>query len=182
MVQENFTATLAASLRRNWDVKCFSDLDGGTLTYGEVALRIKEMHHLFEGCGIERGDRIGLVGRNTAHWCVTYLAAVTYGAVIVPILPDFTTVEIEHIVRHSECKLLFVAPAIFDRLEEGKMPTVGGVFLLRDFEIAWAEDDKLAKLKQEAPGAVGALTPDNLSFAAIGNEDLTALVLSLIHI
>ena len=120
--------------------------------------------------------RIGLVGRNSAHWCVTYLAAVTYGAVIVPILPDFSTGEIEHIVRHAECKLLFVAPSIFDRLEEGKMPTVAGVFLLPRFDIAWAENDKLAKLKNEAPGAVGALTPDNLAFSSIGNEELTALV------
>ena len=69
MVQENFTATMAASLRRHWDVDCFSDLDGGTLTYGEVALRIKELHHVFDGLGLEKGDRIALLGIGSGLNC-----------------------------------------------------------------------------------------------------------------
>ena len=68
MIQENFTATLAASLRRHWDVDCYTDLDGPTLKYSEVALRIKELHHVFDGLGLEKGDRIGLVINYDIPW------------------------------------------------------------------------------------------------------------------
>jgi len=176
MLKENFVSTLTASLRSHWDVPCFSDQEGATLTYADVAGRIAQLHHVFEGAGVKKGDRIGLVGRNTAHWCVTYLAAITCGAVIVPILPDFTSAEIEHIVRHSECKLLFVAPAIFDRLEEGKMETVRGVFLLPDFSVAWEPNNKLSALAAEAPAATKGLTRDNLEFVEVPNDQLIALV------
>ncbi len=122
MLKENFVATISTAIGTHWDVSCFSDLNGSTITYGQVGSAIKRLHHLYEKCGLKSGDRVGVVGRNSASWCVTYLATVSYGAVIVPILPDFTSSEIEHIVRHSECALLFVSDAIYDGLTEEKMP------------------------------------------------------------
>ena len=86
---KNFVENIADSLRNHWDVPCFTDLNGPTISYGGVAQQIMQLHAFFKDSDIEAGDRIALVGRNSANWCITYLAAVTYGAVIVPILPDF---------------------------------------------------------------------------------------------
>lgn len=175
MLKENFVQTLEAAIIEHWAGPCFSDLDGQHLTYAEMGAGLHRLHMLFELSGVQRGDRIGLIGRNSAHWGVVYLAAVSYGAVIVPILPDFTSGEIEHIVRHSECSLLFVADAIYDRLTEEKMPTVKAIFRLKDFSIFWQGDNKLV----EAHGKAMAMrAPERESFPLpmVANEDLAAIV------
>lgn len=181
MLQENFIETVSASLNKHWDVPCFSNLDGETLTYGEVAKRVFRIHYIIAEAGLKKGDRIGLAGRNTANWCVTYLAAVTCGAVIVPILPDFTSGEIEHIVRHSECKLLFVTESIADRLDEDKMESLQGIFHLGDFALGWSRDKKLPDIAaaaaagcQERYGAM--LDGREVRFPSISNGDMAAIV------
>ncbi|MCP4573965.1 MAG: long-chain fatty acid--CoA ligase [bacterium] len=181
MLSQNFVETIAASLRDHWEVKCFSDLDGETLTYGEAAHRIYKLHNIFSEQGIERGDRIAVVGRNSSNWAVTYLAAITYGAVIVPILPDFTSAEIEHIVRHSEAKLLFVADAIHDRLTEEKMPSVKGIFRLADFRLFWSRDEKLKEIVGRSGTAyveqfASRLNRGGVVFDRIENDRLAAIV------
>ena len=181
MLQENFVETIAASINKHWDVPCFSDLDGETITYGELAHRIFKIHYIIAEASLKKGDRIGLVGRNSANWCVTYLAAVTCGAVIVPILPDFTSGEIEHIVRHSECKLLFVADSIHDRLDEEKMESLLGIFHLGDFSLAWSRNKNLPQVDADAANGYreryeALLTGREVRFPQISNEDLAAIV------
>jgi long-chain acyl-CoA synthetase len=181
MIQENFIATIAGSISKHWDVPCFSDLDGDTLTYGELAEQIYRIHYIIAEAGLKKGDRIGLVGRNSANWCVTYLATVTCGAVIVPILPDFTSAEIEHIIRHSECKLLFTAASIHDRLDEDKTPSLEGIFHLEDFSLAWTRSKQLTAVVEAA--ATGyrerygtLLESRTIRFPEIVNADLAAIV------
>ena len=181
MLQENFVETIAGSINKHWDVSCFSDLDGGTITYGELADRIFRLHYIIAEAGLKKGDRVGLAGRNSANWCVTYLAAVTCGAIIVPILPDFTSGEIEHIVRDSECKLLFVADTIHDRLDEDKMPSLTGIFSLNDFSLGWSEGSKLSDITQAAADGAreryGAMLDSReVRYPSVANEDLAAIV------
>ncbi len=175
MLRENFVETIGTAIKTHWDVPCFSNLKGPSLSYGEVGGSIHRLHHLFEHSGLERGDRVGLVGRNSSHWAVTYLAAVSFGAIIVPILPDFTSAEIEHIVRHSECKLLFVTDAIFDGLTEETMPTVRGLFRLNDFSIFWQDDTDLHKAHETAM-AMPAPEPQSYVLPTVSNDDLAAIV------
>jgi long-chain acyl-CoA synthetase len=182
MLKENFVQTIAGALRRHWDVPCFSDEDGGeTLTYGDVAHRIFKLHHIFQECGLKKGDRVGLCGRNSSHWGVTYLATVTYGAVIVPILPDFTSGEIEHIVRHSECSLLFAADAIYDGLNEDKIPSVRAIIRIKDFAPFWTHDKKIKEIIKGADAGFQDHYRDRLSattlvFPEVPNSDLAAIV------
>jgi long-chain acyl-CoA synthetase len=181
MLQQNLVETMAASLRDHWDVACFSDLDGGTLTNGDVANRILKLHWIFKECGIERGDRIALVGRNSAHWAVTYLAAVSHGAVIVPILPDFTASEVEHIVRHSGASLLFASDTCWDGLNEDAMPNLDGVFRLADFSLFWNRRDSLAATVAAADtGYVetfgNVLSRSALALPAVDGQELAAIV------
>ena len=181
MLAQNFVETVAASLRDHWDVPCFGDLDGPTLTYGDTANRILKLHWIFAECGVEKGDRIALVGRNSSHWAVTYLAAVTYGAVIVPILPDFTAGEVEHIVRHSGSSLLFTSDTCWDGLNEDKMPSLDAIFRLADFSLFWCRKDKTREALAHADtGYVeryGAkLTRRGLAFEAVDGAGLAAIV------
>ena len=181
MLQENFVQALAGSLRNHWTSSCFSDLGQRPITYGDTANRIFKLHYIFSEAGLQRGDRIALVGRNTVNWAVTYLAAVTYGAVIVPILPDFSSGEIEHLVRHSESRLLFAAESIFDGLEPTKMPSLQGVFRLKDLELLWHGDTDLAAVTDRAnTGYVekyrDLLSRETLAFPAVDNGELAAIV------
>jgi len=134
MIQENFIRLFEDGFRKNWDLPGFSNYgENLTLTYAEIAHKIAELHLLFEQCQVQRNDKIALTGRNNANWAITYLATVTYGAIIVPILQDFNPNDVHHITNHSESKLLFVGDAVWENLEEEKLTTVKAVFSLSNF-------------------------------------------------
>jgi len=134
MIQENFIRLFEDSFRNNWELPAYSNYgEDLTLTYAEVAVQIAKLHILFEQCHVAPDDKIALVGRNNANWAITYLATVTYGAIIVPILQDFNANDIHHITNHSESKLLFAGDTIWENLEEEKLTTVKAVFSLTNF-------------------------------------------------
>ncbi|PIV80922.1 long-chain fatty acid--CoA ligase [bacterium CG17_big_fil_post_rev_8_21_14_2_50_64_8] len=181
MLEENLVETFGASLRNHWPASCFSDLGGSAISYGDVANRIFRLHHIFDRLGMERGDRVALVGRNTVNWAVTYLATVSYGAVIVPILPDFTPGEIEHLVRHSGAKLMVAAPGIFDGLDPEHMEPLQGVFGLLDMGLIWHRNTSLPGIVKGADtGYVeqfrDRLSRETLTFGALGGDTLAAIV------
>ncbi len=131
---------LADAMKAGFNRPAFSDYDGGTLTFGQVANEIYRLHRVFRMCGIVKGDKIALIGKNTSHWCVVYLASVTYGAVIVPVLPDFRPADMEEIVNHSDSVLLFCEDSIFKTLDLVSMPHIRMVIRIRDFSVLAAND------------------------------------------
>lgn len=134
MIKKNFIRLFEDSFRKNWYLPAFSNYgEDVTLTYQEAAVQVARLHLLFQQCGIEQNDKIALIGRNNANWAITYIATVTYGAVIVPILQDFTPHDVHHITNHSESKLLFVSDYIWENLEEENLHSVHAVFSLGDF-------------------------------------------------
>ncbi len=136
MLNENLIESFSASRScQHWDLEAFSDYRGQTLTYADVAHRILQLHAIFADAGVERGDKIAVVGRNSAHWAVTYWATLTYGGVIVPVLPDFTGEEIHHIVGHSDSVLLFVSDPIYDKLDDSAHAAPQGHRRLEDFRL-----------------------------------------------
>lgn len=144
MLKENFVGAIEKSFIENWDSPCFSNYGGGSpLTFKEVAKKIKELHVVFEVCGVKTGDRIALTGKNSFNWATVYLATVSYGAVIVPILSDFQTDEIHHVVNHSQSKLLFIAENIYDRVDDSRMEKIKAVFNLETFEMFFSQKDGL---------------------------------------
>ena len=134
MIQENFIRLFEDAFRKNWDLPAFSNYgEDYTLTYEDLAKRVSKLHILFEQCNIKKNDKIALVGRNNSNWAATYIATVTYGAIIVPILQDFNSNDIHHITNHSESKLLFAGDNIWENLEEEKLTSPIAVFSLTDF-------------------------------------------------
>ena len=134
MIQENFIRLIEDSFRNNWEFPAYSNYgEELTVTYADVAKRVARLHILFEQCKLKPNDKVALIGRNNSNWAITYLAAVTYGAIIVPILQDFNANDIHHITNHSESTLLFTGDNIWENLEEEKLSTVKAVFSLTGF-------------------------------------------------
>ena len=132
---------LQQAIVTHWAQPVLTDYRAETYTYADVALHITKLHVLFKEAGIQRGDRIALCGTNSAHWGMAFLAAVSYGAVVVPILPDFLSDQIHHIVNHSETRLLFITDSILKRLEPEQMTTLTGILQLADYSVAYATSD-----------------------------------------
>ena len=179
MLKENFVNAIERSFIQNWDFLCFGDYGGEPVTFSVIAKRVKELHAVFEVCGIEKGDRIALAGKNSSNWGTVYLATVSYGAVIVPILSDFQTDEIHHIVNHSQSKLLFIAQNIYDRVDDSSMPDLSVIFDLESFEITSAQDDALKDKIVEKVNMfreVDSIGKENFKVAKCENSDLAAIV------
>lgn len=138
-----FIDYIEQSIVRNWDRDALTDYKGATLQYKDVARKIAKFHLVLENAGIKPGDRIAVCGRNSAHWAVTFLATITYGAVIVPILHEFKADNIHNIVNHSESKLLFVGDRIWENLNEEAMPLLEGIVQMADFDLVVCRNKQL---------------------------------------
>lgn len=122
-------------MKQNWDLNAFTDYKGATLKYSDVARKIDKIHIIFQKTGILPGDKIALIGRNSSNWAVAYIATLTYGAVLVPILPDFKPDNVHHIVNHSDSTVLFTGEPIWENLDESQMRGVKCIISLTDFSI-----------------------------------------------
>ena len=142
--QENLVGLIGESVRRNWTRPALADWEGKGLTYGQVADEIARLHEIFRICRVGPGDKIALLGRNSASWAVVWLASVTYGAVVVPILPDFHPDDVHHIVNHSDSVLFFASDALFASLDAEKLRDVAAVFSLTDFRLCVAATNSKA--------------------------------------
>ena len=134
MIKERLIGYIEQSIRQNWDIEALSNYKEKGYSYKEIAEKILKFHIFFKDAGIKEGDKIALVGRNSANWCIIYLATVTYGAVIVPILPDFKPEDLTNLINHSDSSLLFVDDKIYETLDRSKMPADNGVISLDDFQ------------------------------------------------
>ena len=141
--EQGFIDYIEQSIIKNWDRNALTDYKGITLQYKDVARKIAKFHIVLESAGIRPGDKIAVCGRNSAHWAVAFLATVTYGAVIVPILHEFKADNIHNIVNHSEAKLLFVGDRAWENLNEEAMPLLMGIVLLTDFTPVVCRNEQL---------------------------------------
>lgn len=135
MKTENFIGIYSRSFFENWDLPALTDyVTGRTLTYGDLATSVAKLHVFFDSVGLRPGDKVALCGRDSINWVLVYMATVTYGAVIVPVLAEFNPVDISHIVNHSEARLLFVGASIFENIDPDSLLNVRGVLCLDDMQ------------------------------------------------
>lgn len=135
MTEKSFIKTLEDSIRSNWSSNALSDYKGDTFTYQDVATIIRSYHEYFHSMGISRGERIALCGQNSARWVIVFMATVTYGAVAVPILKDFTPDQIYHIVEHSESRILFTGRNVRQLISADKMPGILAMLKIEDITV-----------------------------------------------
>ena len=148
------------SFARNWERPALSNYQGATLRYKEVARRIEHLHMCFEACGLQKGDKVALCSRNQANWGVCFLAALTYGAVPVPILHEFKPGNIHYLVNHSEAKVLFVDEVIWDSLSEAEMPGLYVIVQMNTLKYLFSRDEALASVRDDLVEAFAKRYPD----------------------
>lgn len=154
MLTEDLLQIYADSFRINWDLPALSQYgEGTTLTYGDLARRIARTHLFFKECGIKPGQKVALLGKNTVRWIVTYMATLTYGAVVVPILSDFNPIDAQHIINHSDSVILFVSDQIWENLDFEKMPGVKFAISIDTSEVL-AEMPAVAGKAKKAMGSL----------------------------
>lgn len=144
----SFNACVQKSIIDHWDLDALTDFKGQTLQYHDVARKIEKLHILFENSGVVKGDKIALAGRNSANWAVAFLATLTYGAVAVPVLHEFTADQMHNIVNHSEAKLLFVGDVVATTIDATKMPTLEGIIYIPDYSLVLSRTDKLTYARE----------------------------------
>lgn len=144
----SFNAIIEKSIVEHWELDALTDYKGVTLQYHDVARKIEKLHIMFENGGVRRGDKIALCGRNCANWAVAFLATLTYGAVAVPILHEFTADQIHNIVNHSEAKFLFTGDVVATIIDATKMPMLEGIINIPDYSLAVSRTDKLTYARE----------------------------------
>lgn len=142
MYTDSFIANVTVGIKENWDLPALSDYKKEPIYYREVAQQIAKIHLLFEQAGVEKGDKIVLCGRNCSSWAVIFFATLTYGAVVVPLLHEFKSESITHLVNHSDGKILFVGDVVWEGLIAENMPKLSAIIQMQDFDLVGCNDEK----------------------------------------
>ncbi|MBR5850073.1 MAG: AMP-binding protein [Alistipes sp.] len=181
-MQDNLIKIFENSFREHREMSALTDyFKGETFSYYEMAKEIAKLHLLYKEAGIKQGDKIALIGRNTPRWCITWLATVTYGAVIVPILQDFTPTDVIHIINHSESRLLFLGDNFWDNIEPEQIEKVEAVFSLTDFHAIYErKGEKLTAFQKDSKKAYRKAYPrgfnvEDIKYVEVENDQLLLL-------
>lgn len=177
----DFVDLIAESLKNNWDFDALTDYQGVTLQYKDVARKIEKLHILFENAGVEKGDKVALCGRNSAHWATVFLATLTYGAVAVPILHEFKAQQVHDIVNHSEAKILFVGDMVWPELDAEQMPHLEGIINIPDYSLLVSRTEKLTEARERLNEFFGRKYPkffrkEHVNYPHTPNPDALALI------
>ena len=168
------------SFRKNWDRPAISNYQGITLHYHDVAYRIEKMHIMFEHCGLQKGDKVAICSRNQANWAVAFLSAMTYGAVPVPLLHEFKSSNIHHLVNHSEAKILFVDDVIWEGLSETEMPDLQAIIQVNTFKLLYSANEQIVEAREHLNELFGkkypeAFTSDDMHYYEDSAEELAVI-------
>ena len=179
MIKERLIGYIEQSIKQNWEIWALSNYREKEYSYKDIAEKILKFHILFRESGIAEGDKIALVGRNSANWCITYLATVTYGAVIVPVLPDFKPEDLINIINHSDSRLLFVDEKIYESFELNRMPEIIGAVSLDDFTMISSAipvfKDSFDNLDEKFSKTYPELKKEDIKFSDISNDALAVI-------
>ena len=176
----SFNEYIRQTILHNWNQNALTDYQGQTLQFHDVARKIEKLHILFENSGVGQGDKIAICGRNSAHWAVTFLATLTYGAVAVPVLHEFNAEQIHNIVNHSEARLLFVGEYVAKEIDPAQMPHLEGIVNLPDFSLMLSRSEKLVYAREHLNMMFGskfprAFTKEDVTYHQDEPEELTLI-------
>jgi long-chain acyl-CoA synthetase len=179
MIQQNFIKIYEESFKSNWELPALSNYkDRKTLSYSQLAEKIARIHIMYEELGIRKGDKVALIGKNHTGWSLVFLATITYGAVIVPILHEFNPESIEHIISHSESRCVFINKKIWENLDKNKVTVP--VFSLPSFDLLQSHDETTKELPIKLDALFAKKYPDgfhkeNIVYADVDNEEVICL-------
>lgn len=177
----SFNEIIEKSIITNWDLDALTDYKGKTLQYHDVARKIEKLHIMFEASGLQKRDKIAICGRNSSMWAVSFLAILTYGAVAVPILHEFTPDQVHNIVNHSDSKILFVGDVVSTQIDATKMPSLEGIIYLPDLSLIVSRTEKLTYAREHLNEIFGKRYPkyfrqEHIHYYREANGDELALI------
>src|SRR5690554_5168195 len=179
MIEQNFIKSYEDSFKKNWNLPALTDYKGDkSYTYGELAAEIAKIHILFSELGIEKGDRISLVGKNHSSWSILFMATITYGAVIVPILHEFNPESIEHIIDHSESKLAFINSSLWENINKNNINIT--VFETPSFALLKSSNEKAEETAKSIDKRFNKVFPDgfkkeDIKYAKVDNSEVVCI-------
>ena len=176
----DFNSLFEQSIKKNWDLDALTDYEGKTLQYNDVARKVEKLHILFENAGVEKGDKIALCGRNSAHWAVAFIATLTYGAVAVPILHEFKPQQVHDIVNHSDARLLFVGDVAWEELSADEMPNLEGIVYIPDYSLCVSRSERLTEARENLNRIFGEkypkyFRPEHVTYHVAEAEELALI-------
>lgn len=176
----SFNSLVEQSIKDHWERDALTDYKGATLQYHDVARKIEKLHILFEQTGLAQGDKVALCGRNSSMWAVSFIATLTYGAVVVPIQNEFTPEQIHNIVNHSEAKLLLVGDIVSTEINPEKMPALMGIIYLPDLSLVVSRSEKLTYAREHLNELFGKKYPkyfrkDHIHYHQDQSEELAMI-------
>ena len=180
MATKHYLSYLQETMHSNWNELAMKDLDGvNSYTYAQLATEIAKLHVTWREMGIKEGDKIALCGRNCANWGLLFLAAASYKAVVVSILPDFTAEGIYSLVDHSEAVLLYVGPNVKKKIDVSQMKGLKATIFMDEMSIIEA-DPKVRKAFDGAEAAFlkaypNGVTLSNINYPTDNYDDLAVL-------
>ena len=169
------------SFKKNWDRPAISNYRGETLHYKDVARRMEKLHIMFEECGLQKGDKVAICSRNQANWAVAFLSIMTHGAIPVPLLHEFKSANIHHLVNHSEAKILFVDEVIWEGLSESEMPDLHAIIQVNNFKILYANNEHIVEAKAHLNELFGRKYPEAFTSDCINYYEDSADELAVIN-
>ena len=177
---KHYFTRLEEAIRNNWNRPALGNFHGELFTFGDFAIQIEKFHLFFEEIGLKKGDKVALCAKNSARWGVTFFAANTYEAVLVPILADFHPDSVNSLVDHSESLVLMTDTDIWSKLDVSKMPKLKAVISSSDFSILYSADDRIQKAHDEIDVRFAQKYPDGFTAAnvsyPIGNDKELAII------
>lgn len=162
-MQKDIIYKLQAVIRNRWEHLALTDFNGESMQYKDLGRRIAKLHLLFEHTGIQPGDKIALCGKNSAQWAVSFLAIVSYGAVVVPLLHEFKPDNLHHLVNHSDARLLFVDNTIYENLDPELMPALEGAVRIHDFSLFFSRNERLSDARAHLNEYFGKKYPERFT-------------------
>jgi len=177
---ESVNKLFEKSIRENWERPALSNYKGMTLCYKDIARRIAKMHMMFDHCGLQKGDKIAICSRNQANWGVSFLSALTYGAVPVPILHEFKAGTVQHLVNHSEAKVLFVDDVVWEGLEASEMPDIQVAIQINNFHLLYVKEGDIQSIKDHLSANFeekypGGIKPADVEYYEDSPEELAVI-------
>ena len=169
------------AFRDNWDCMALSNYKGTTIFYRDLAERIAKIHILFDHCGLKQGDKVAICGRNQVNWAVSFLATMTYGAVPVPLLHEFKPGNIHHLVNHSEAKILFVDPTVWEGLSESEMPDLQAITRIDTFRLIYAANEQITYAREHLNSLFGEKYPESFGPESLNYYEDSPNELALIN-
>lgn len=179
MINEKLIPYIGGAIKEYWDLPAFTDYPGKALSYGDVARRITWMHKLFKACGVTRGTKIALAGKNCSAWATVWLSTVTFGATVVPILAAFSPEDTQHIVNHSDAMLLFISKDKYDAIDEDTLKGVKYIFALEDFRLLYSQGDNrktVSPILDEGITGFPATPAQFIIEDVCSNDDIAAII------